>query len=40
MASVRDNEKERVTHEGQKRRLCVTMKRRESRTEGKNGICA
>ena len=35
MASVRDMEKERVTHEGQKRRLCVTKRRRESRTGGK-----
>ena len=40
MASVRDNEKAGVTHRGEKWRLCVTMRRQESRTEGKNGICA
>ena len=40
MAFVRDNEKARVTHGGEKWHLCVTMKRRESRTEGKNSICA
>ena len=40
MASVRDNEKAGVTHRGEKRRLCVTMRKRESRIDSKNSICA